>query len=224
MFPTRFPTIGSVRTLRDMRMAGTPSRRHAPTTRRRAAAVVALVVLAGAGLPACRTIPGCDVALVGDSLSVGAAPYMGAAVASRGCQLAWVNARVSRTTAEGVRIIQAAAADGSLPRVVVVGLGTNDGGDPGAFAAQIDAVMAAAGPFRSVVWVDVAHVPVRDRLNLTLFLKDLQYPNLVGAPWNEAYWANPAWRAADGVHATAAGYAGRAEVTANSLWAVVPVA
>lgn len=224
MFPDRFQRPGSIRTVRDMRMAGTSPRQRASRTLRRTVVGLGLAALVGLTLPACQPPGGCDVALVGDSLSVGAAPYMADAVASRGCRLAWVDARVSRTTAEGVRVIQAAAANGSLPRVLVVGLGTNDGGDPATFAAQIDAVMAAAGPGRAVVWVDIAHLPIRDRLNLTLFLKDLQYPNLVGAAWNEAYWANAGWRAGDGVHATAAGYAGRAGVSANSILAALPPA
>jgi hypothetical protein len=186
--------------------------------------VLGLAVLVGSTTTACqvRPVPGCDVAVVGDSLTVGSAPHLAGALAGRGCTLAWVDGRVSRGTAEGVRIIQQAAASGRLPRILVVGLGTNDGGDPGTFAAQIDAVMAAAGPDRGVVWIDIAHVPVRDGMNAVLFQKDLQYPNLVGAGWNQAYWSNPGWRAGDRVHATASGYVGRAGVTANAVLAVAP--
>jgi hypothetical protein len=163
--------------------------------------------------------PRCAVAAVGDSLTVGTVAYLGPALAAKGCRLWWHDARIGRPTREGVAVIRANW--WQMPDVLVVGLGTNDRYDMHNFPRYVDEVMAAAGG-RAVIWSDIAYLPIRDQLNLVLFLKALVHPNLHILAWDAPYWSNPQWRGRDDIHATDAGYAGRAALTADRVAAIVP--
>lgn len=151
---------------------------------------------------------------MGDSLTVGTAPLLGPELAELGCTLRWWDAAVGRRTSEGVAVLEANRS--RLPRVIVVGLGTNDRYELADFAAHVDRVMVLAAG-RQVVWSDVAYEPVRDHVNLVLYLKALVHPNLWLTGWDRPYWSNTRWRAADGVHATPAGYRARAELVAGDV-------
>jgi hypothetical protein len=75
---------------------------------------------------------------------------------------------------------------------------------------------------RVVIWSDIAHLPIRSALNLVLYLKSITHPNLQILAWDAPYWSTPHWRGRDGIHASDAGYAGRAASTAALVAAVVP--
>ena len=181
------------------------------------AALAGCVARSSAG-PAPR--PDCTVAVVGDSLTVGVVPHLEGALTRRDCRLAWWDARSGRPTAEGVQVLAARARAGQLPDVLIVGLGTNDRHRMADFGGHVDEVMRLAGG-RQVIWIDLAYEPVRDRLNAVLAQKAARYPDLRTMEWDRHYWARPEWQASDRIHATTAGYRGRAELMAGTAEQVV---
>lgn len=96
-----------------------------------------------------------EVFVVGDSLTVGAEPWLATAVAARGWRLTGVDARVGRPVPEGLNVLRRRAR--SLPATVVVALGTNN---LGASDEDIDRWVATARRFvgeeRRLVWVNLA--------------------------------------------------------------------
>jgi len=185
-----------------------------------AAALVAVVAacapLAPSRSPAAPLPSGgaCNVAVVGDSLTVLATPYFAPAMADQGCTLAWQDGVSGRRTAEGVDVI--AANVHRLPEILVVALGTNDEFHLADFAAHVDAVMAMAAG-RQVVWTESAHDPVKRHVNTVLFLKSISYPNLTVMAWDTAYWSNPTWQLEDRVHCTDLGSRARAKLSAAAV-------
>ena len=162
----------------------------------------------------------CRVAALGDSLTVGVKPHLEGALAKKGCSLAWIDGKVSRKTGEGVDILAARAANGDVPSVLIVGLGTNDRYELAHFAARVARVMTLANG-RHVIWIDNAYQPVRGHVNQVLADRARRYPNLTVMAWNGPYWANPSWRSNDNIHATPTGYAARASLMADAAANVV---
>jgi lysophospholipase L1-like esterase len=116
-----------------------------------AAALTLVVVLpsrADAGPP--RT-----VLHYGDSLTVGTGAYLSSFLPG------WSiieSGRVSRHAAEGPSAVR--SLNSSLPRVLVISLGTNDGPSAvAAFATDVRRIAAAAGHDRCVIWSTVARPP-----------------------------------------------------------------
>lgn len=97
----------------------------------------------------------CQVGVIGDSLTVGARDTGGLVpkFAKRGCQVTVVDAAVSRHASTGADIVEHWAAEGLLPRILVVALGTNDCSGPG-FEVQLQRILRAAGPDRPILWVN----------------------------------------------------------------------
>ena len=180
--------------------------------------VVSLLAVAMLALPlGSSAAGGRSAVVVGDSLAVGTGPYLPALLP--GWQFRQI-ARVGVTTATGVARVQALGA--TLPHYVVLSLGTND--DPRAverFRTAIRTVLATAGSHRCVVWPNI----VRPRtlgatysgLNRVLAEEAAASPRLRVVDWQGLTKAHPAWLRADGVHATAAGYRGRAAAIARAL-------
>lgn len=108
---------------------------------------------AAAGVP--------SVFVVGDSLTVGAEPWLADAVAGRGWRLTGVDARVGRTVPEGLAVLRRRAR--SLPSTVIVALGTNN---LGASDADIEAWVSSArrivGDERQLGWVNLSVAAPRD--------------------------------------------------------------
>ena len=110
---------------------------------------------------------GCHVGLLGDSLSVRIQARLPAALARQRCSQVWVDAAVGRNTAQGVVALAERRVAGELPAVLVVGLGTNDQSQRAAFGGHVDDIMhLSAG--RPVVWIEIAHAPIKDELNAVL--------------------------------------------------------
>lgn len=174
------------------------------------------------GSPATLPQPDRTVYVQGDSLAVDTEPYL------RGRLPGWTvetSAEIGRGTAAGVRLIRSRA--GSLPQVIVVGLGTNDDANlPGSFAAEVDKVLRLAGPGRCVVWVDVWR-PYRgdhfERFNNILASREADNANLVVVPWARAAAAHPSWFRFDAVHPTDAGYQARAALIAEAVHGCVGI-
>ena len=152
----------------------------------------------------------------GDSLAVGTAPYLPAALPG------WrfkTSAAVSRHASEGARILRRRP---RLARYIAVSLGTND--DPRFTAGFRDAVrdvMAAAGKRRCVVWANIVRPPVAGTsyagYNRVLREERDKRSNLKIVNWKAMVARHPEWLAADGVHVNAAGYRARARGYARAL-------
>ena len=95
--------------------------------------------------------PSHRVLVVGDSLAVGTAPFLGDMLA--GYELRW-EIRSGRTTPEGLRRLRESV-PAFRPQTVVVSLGTNDGSDPRRFAERIARVRAAVPARACVVWASL---------------------------------------------------------------------
>lgn len=149
------------------------------------------------------------VLVVGNSLSVGSGPYLVADVPNR---FVTVNARVGRPTSEGVAIIQSIA---TLPPVLLVELGTNDGPDPGLFTTKIDAIMAKAGATRPVYWVDIWRSGYGS-LNSALDAAAVAHSNLTIIHFAATILSHPEMIGPDGLHLNGSGYQlmGQAEADA----------
>jgi hypothetical protein len=154
---------------------------------------------------------------LGDSLSMGAAPYLQARL--RGY-------RIDRFHDVGLHAYDAAAivadSPGSLPPVLVVSAGTND--DPrivSTFIRAVSRVLRAAGRHRCVVWPTIVRPAAvgatYDRLNGALARAASRHPNLVLVDWVGMVQRHSAWLSNDGVHVTAAGYRARAAAIATAV-------
>ena len=135
---------------------------------------------------------------VGDSVLVGAAP----ALAGRMGPALTVDAEIGRQMADAADLIAGVAARGRLGQVLLLHLGNN-----GPFtAAQIDAVLAAAGPDRTVLLVNVS-VPRRweAEVNEALAAAAGRHPNAVLVDWRSLVTSEPGLTRDDGFHLTAPG-------------------
>jgi hypothetical protein len=153
----------------------------------------------------------------GDSLAVGTRPFIIREL--RDWQITH-SVKIGRHTAEGIAALHDEAA--SLPQVIHMSLGTND--DPrrvSVFRDSIREVMDLAGPGRCVVWANIVRPRVRGTsyagYNRALAAESAPRENLRVVNWARLVHENPRWLTADGVHATAKGYAGRARVVARSV-------
>jgi hypothetical protein len=153
----------------------------------------------------------------GDSLAVGTAPYVPGML--RGWSVRQTN-EIRRHAPEGPPILRAYGR--SLPRVIVMSLGTND--DPrstGAFRQAVRDTMSIAGPRRCVVWVNIVRPPVAGTsyagYNRVLSEESRPRDNLRVVNWAKMAAAHPEWFGGDGVHPSATGYQARAAAIARSV-------
>lgn len=154
---------------------------------------------------------------LGDSLSLGTAPYLRARL--RGY-------RIDPRYQVGLHAYDAAAivsrSRRSLPPVLVVSAGTND--DPrivSTFIRSIWRVLGAAGPGRCVVWPTIVRPPAVGAtyagFNRALARAAARNSNLVLVDWVGMVRRHPRWLSDDGVHVTAAGYRARAAAIAGAV-------
>jgi len=154
---------------------------------------------------------------LGDSLSVGAAPFLRSRLPGY---------RVERRHDVGLHAYDAAALvarrRAALPAVVVVSAGTND--DPrivSTFIRSVSSIVRAAGRERCVVWPTIVRPPAAgatyDRLNRALSRTAARHRNLVLVDWVGMVRRHPEWLSADGVHVGVAGYRARAAAIADAV-------
>ena len=187
-----------------------------------AVSALVMVMLAGCGSAAARLAghstttvappapPSGPVYVLGDSLTVGMAPYLPALLPGRSVE---IDGKTGRTATEGLDIL--ATRKAPLPSTVVMALGTNDVESPDEFTAVIDQTMALLGP-RRVIWVNIAS-PRSQPFNVDLDAARTRYPNLEIIDWASVMAAHPEDLVADQIHNTDAGYRLRAEVIASAL-------
>lgn len=151
------------------------------------------------------------VFVVGDSLTVGAAPHIRSSLRGQVASVS-VDAAISRFTPTGVRLL------GSRPAkradVWVVALGTNDSPDAGRMRTAVRDVLRRAHG-RKVVWVNIVRPGGYERVNRALADLDRRCANLTVLDWWGAIRRHRSWLAGDGVHLTAAGYRARGRMIAN---------
>jgi lysophospholipase L1-like esterase len=154
---------------------------------------------------------------LGDSLSVGTAPYLRTRL--RGY-------RVARLYDTGLHAYDAAAivarARTTLPAVLVVSAGTND--DPrivSTFVRAISGIVEAAGSERCVVWPTIVRPPAVGAtyagFNRALRRAAARHSNLVLVDWVGMVRRHPEWLSDDGVHVGVAGYRARAAAIAAAV-------
>lgn len=110
----------------------------------------------------------------------------------------YIDAAVSRQTADGVTSLQSLADQGLMGKNIIIGLGTN-----GEIKDEtIQQIMKIAGSKRHVYWINV-HVPTQpwqNSDNETLSNAQKQYPNLTVLDWNDYIKDHPDWLYSDATH------------------------
>ncbi|HEX6420611.1 MAG TPA: acyltransferase family protein [Acidimicrobiales bacterium] len=147
---------------------------------------------------------------IGDSVLVGAAPAL---VARMGPSLS-VDAEIGRQMADAPALVSGLAERGMLGRVLLLHLGNNGPFTP----EQIDAAIAAAGPERTVLLVNVL-VPRRweGEVNDLLAAAAARHPNAVLVDWRSLATREPGLTRDDGFHLTAAGAQRYADLVAGQV-------
>jgi hypothetical protein len=162
--------------------------------RRLLVAAVLVVGVAWPASPAMAAIPRGKYA-IGDSVMLGAKEELQA----RGFR---VNAVTSRQFHDGVVLVRSMAAAGTLPRRVVVHLGTNGV----YYEGDCGRLVRAAGSHRSV-WLVTLKVPRPYRRWMNHMLRHCArtHANTRLIDWYAYSHDHPAWFATDGYHLTAIG-------------------
>jgi hypothetical protein len=129
---------------------------------------------------------------IGDSVMVGAAPQLEAAVPN-----VRIDALLGRQVTAAIQILQERKAAGKLGDVVIVHLGTN-----GTFSVrQFDEMMQVLQGERRVVFVNVKVPRVWEAPNNTVLTDGVKrYANAVLIDWNSISSAYPEWFWGDGIH------------------------
>jgi hypothetical protein len=181
----------------------------------RLALLVALVALLA--LPTSASALSKRAFVNGDSLAVGTQPYLPGLLG--GWRVRQSN-KVSRHAPEGPAILRRLGR--SLPRVLVISLGTND--DPNmvdAFRDAIDDTLDVAGPRRCVVWINIVRPAVAGAsyagYNRALTDEAGKRENLRVVNWARMAKRHPEWFGSDGVHPDATGYQARAAAIARAV-------
>jgi hypothetical protein len=182
-----------------------------------AAGLVSAVALLGIGIAHGAGTPSRSILDLGDSLSVGTAPYLSARLRDY---------RIERLYDVGLHAYDAAAivvaGHASLPPILVISAGTSD--DPrivSTFWKAVTRVITAAGPARCVVWPNIVRPPALgatyEGLNRALARVAARHRNLVVVDWVGMVRRHTAWLSADGVHVSVAGYRARAAAIAAAV-------
>lgn len=155
--------------------------------------------------------------VIGDSLAVGAQPYLGRYL--RGWQVR-TSASISKNAVQGAR--ELARRRRHLPPVVVASLGTND--DPHAVSSFDQAVrmaLGAVGRHGCLVWPNIVRPPVGGATyagyNHVLSRLAAKRSNLWVVDWAAMAAHNRGWFGEDGVHPNTTGYMARARAIAKQV-------
>jgi lysophospholipase L1-like esterase len=154
--------------------------------------------------------------VVGDSLAEGTEAPLAQLLP------AWqieTSAARGRHTSDGVAEIVSRS---NLPDVIFVSLGTNDNpSETDGFAAEVGRVLDSAGPSRCVVWANIVRPPYAGvsyaGYNRVLTSLSFSNPNLIVVDWAGIAGSQPGLIGSDGTHATAQGYAVRAQAIASAI-------
>ncbi|HEU5001905.1 MAG TPA: acyltransferase family protein [Actinomycetota bacterium] len=168
-----------------------------------------VVPAAKAASPAAPAQPaGAGVTAIGDSVMLGAAPQLQAALPG-----ASVNAVEGRQASDAFSLIDSILAEGHLGPTLVLHVGTNGTIDARALGALLD----KTGD-RTVVLLNV-HVPRDWQGSDNTILAEAAHarPNVVFIDWNAIASAHPQWFWSDGIHLRPAGAQAYAELISAAL-------
>lgn len=154
------------------------------------------------------------VAVLGDSLTVGASPGFSAFLTDVNLRL---DARVGRPTLEGVQA--AASTKAPAADIVVVALGSNDACALAECRRRVDAVMGAIGPKPRVVWMPPASFrPGMAAMQAAISAAAKQSKGRMSVlDWQPYLDDHPEVKSSDGIHLTSDGYRLRAQVSADEV-------
>ncbi len=154
------------------------------------------------------------VAVIGDSLTVGASPGMQAFLNDVNLRL---DARVSRPTLEGVQAASSTRAPSA--DVVVVALGSNDSCALAECRRRVNAVLGAVGTKARVVWMPPATFrPGTAAMRSAVSAAAKQSRGRVSVlDWQPYLDDHPEVKSTDGIHLNGEGYRLRAQVTADEV-------
>lgn len=144
----------------------------------------------------------CTVAIIGDSLTVGAAPFTAGEFEARGLPAPMIDAEVGRSLREASSRHEQLVNSGTTPDVLIVALGTNDG-----YRSRVDVRSNVDAMPDSTVWIAV---------NEPAGWVNGYLPNPIIDPSFERFTAD------DGIHLTAAGYRSRAALYAGIAESTCP--
>jgi lysophospholipase L1-like esterase len=172
------------------------------------------VLLATAG-PAAAAAPAGGL-VIGDSLEVGSAPYLEAALGAVSVE---IDHRTGRGSAEGVSVLRARLRPDHA--VVVFDLGTNDDPrNPGALYRNLATVRERAGN-RCRVVATVLRPPVNgvtaDGLNAAIERFAAETPTVHVVDWRAAAGGRPGLLYPDGIHPRPEGYSLRGRMLARAI-------
>ncbi|MEZ5140090.1 MAG: hypothetical protein R2702_11950 [Acidimicrobiales bacterium] len=180
-------------------------------------ALVAALALPGAGgaTPDGRAFPPVRptrVLILGDSVMKGAVSAYPGALPGREVT---VSAEVNRSTGQGADELARLGTDWD---VVVILLGHNDGGSPGAFQPAARRILDQLRGVRVVSWLTIHEVrPYYPGVNQYIAGLRADYPNLIVGDWNAVAAANPGALAGDGLHLNGEGARLMAGVVADQV-------
>lgn len=162
-----------------------------------------------------------DVAIVGDSLTVGAQPFLPDAFSGIGSRIEFLMARNGIPTSLGLSYLRTAEID--LPPTVILALGTND---VNATDADVVGWLVAAreiiGPQRRLVWVNLdisnSEYSNDEVFNRVLAQSVTRDPRILVLDWAAYAHDNRIGHAVDGVHYDTDGYRQRAGFYRCAVW------
>jgi hypothetical protein len=136
--------------------------------------------------------PPSRVFAVGDSVMLGAAPWLSEAIPN-----AEIDAAVSRQVSEGIAVLEARHAAGTLGDLVIVHLGTN-----GSFTSgQFDRIMEVLSGVQRVVFVNLRVPRDWEAGDNAIIAEGVQrHPNAVLADWHTVASARPEFFYDDSIH------------------------
>jgi hypothetical protein len=158
--------------------------------------------------------------VLGDSLGLDVYPWLADALSDRYVSYA---AEVGRSTPGTAKAL---AALPTVPPVVIVSSGTNDGA-----AAVVEQsarqILDQLGPRRCVVWVDVVRPATfgdtQEAVNAAIGRATAGRPNVRILRWSEMVAAHPEWMGRDGIHPDDTGARARAQAMAAAAAACSPI-
>lgn len=162
--------------------------------------------------PRARAGQSARIAVVGDSLMVGMAGELDRALGPYSFAL---DAKVGRSTIEAPASLERVR--GPSADVVIIALGTNDESNAPRYQALAAAAIARVDPVAHLVWV-LPHrfVPAMDPIRAVIRAAVGARPRSTTSD-DEALWAHPEYRAADGLHFNAAGLRARTDLLNNAV-------
>lgn len=153
--------------------------------------------------------------IVGDSLTLGA--DMSAGLVTGLEELGWevsFDAAEGRTTPQGVGVLADLLAVEPAPQAVLVGLGTNDRGNPGEFRPLVQSVVDLTRG-SELYWMSIEW---DGRRRLQGVLDEFERAgSLTQVDFRPVIAAHPEYVGSDGIHFTEEGYAARAHTIVEAL-------